>query len=672
MKKPRTPRILHFQATERCNLACPGCYLPERSGMGVQPEEAARRVFRPLAATGVESATITGGEPLLHPRIEEICAEACRAFASVQVVCNGLLLTPETFAGLRRAGVRAVRVSLDGATSEVHDGLRGMRGAFERTVGNLRAVAALPRSERSGVELGVIATAQAANAGEISAIAALASAIGLDHFLVQPHHPYGFVYPRRGNAPAQAGLPPETLQRLLGEMGKVAQIKRDHPDFVDNSLEMLEAFRDFFILPGGPRQMCGADSFVFVNSRMEVRGCLFCEPLASLEGSTPAEVFASRAWRDFQDFRRSCRLCLMGCQFRGKAQRLADRGFALCGEGQAGRAERLFRASLERGPSVEAEQGLGMSLKMMGRIQEAAGHFRNVLALRPDHVFSLGDLGECLRMMGENGEAVALLEPSVRSGMATAFVRCQYGMALMALGRFGEALDQIMQAVREDPRSTWMRFEAISALNSMGRHDEAREQLRRAERAFRDLVGEHPEDMAVRGDLVHCLCLQGRHAEAAKELESSPEAGAMPARARHSYGVALMALNRHADALAHLDRAAQEEKHSAWNRFDVGMCLKALGRMEEAVAHYETAAELDRSVPWFPYRLGLTLAGLGRREEGLVMLRRAAALAPGEARINMELGRLLRLMGDPGASRYLNEASRLDPVLMEKEFPQGF
>lgn len=546
-----TPEILHFQVTERCNLACPGCYLPERAGKGASPELASRRVFEPLARAGVRQATLTGGEPLVHPKFIEICAEACRVFDGVQVVTNGLLLDVETFKRLRDAGVNSIRVSLDGAAPATHDKLRGLDGAFGRTVANLRAITALAEDERGGVDLGAIATLSPANVGEMAAIADLARDIGLGHLLVQPFHPFAMAYPPKGAPQPRPEASPEFLAKLDAQVAALGEIKAARPDFIDNGFEMLSALRDFHVRPGGPKQVCGADRFVFVNSLLQVRGCLFCQPLASLAEQTPDEVFSGKPWRDFQAFRRSCSLCLMGCQFRGKARRLADQGFALWNAGRREAAGRLFEASLKREKSVDALQGLGLSLKELGQPGRAEACFREVLAMRPAHPFALIDLGDCLRRQGRHQEAADVLGEAVRQGRGSARVRHQYGVALMALGRHGEALDQIMHAQRQMPGHAWVRFDVGMALCALGRAGEALEHFRAA-------------------------------------MDLDPATPWFPYR----LGLTLAGLGREAEALDHLARAVVVAPGEARPNLELGRLLGRMGR-PGAQAYLREAARID-------------------------------------------------------------------------------
>ncbi len=114
----RTAESLRISVTDRCDLRCVYCmpeegvkWLPKMQMLRV--EEYAR-VIRLAVSMGVKSVRITGGEPLLHPRILELVA-ACRAIPGVEdlaITTNGVSL--ERFAApLRAAGLDRVNVSLD-------------------------------------------------------------------------------------------------------------------------------------------------------------------------------------------------------------------------------------------------------------------------------------------------------------------------------------------------------------------------------------------------------------------------------------------------------------------------------------------------------------------------------------------------------------------------------
>ena len=85
--------------------------------------------------------SFSGGEPMLHPRFFDMAAYVCERNGQLKVETNGHTLTPENCARLKDLGVKAVQVSLDGATRETFNRMRVL-GDFDRAlegVRNLRA-----------------------------------------------------------------------------------------------------------------------------------------------------------------------------------------------------------------------------------------------------------------------------------------------------------------------------------------------------------------------------------------------------------------------------------------------------------------------------------------------------------------------------------------------------
>jgi len=69
---------------------------------------------------------------LLHPGWEELCRLAGDLGLSPLLITNGWLLDASMVRRCLQAGVRRVGVSIDGASAEVHDHIRGVRGSHAR------------------------------------------------------------------------------------------------------------------------------------------------------------------------------------------------------------------------------------------------------------------------------------------------------------------------------------------------------------------------------------------------------------------------------------------------------------------------------------------------------------------------------------------------------------
>jgi MoaA/NifB/PqqE/SkfB family radical SAM enzyme len=131
---------VNFEITNRCNLSCAHC-LRERSGeVHDLPPELIDRVLRQAReAYGVQLASLTGGEPLLHPRFESILESLVAHDYRFSFVTNGLLLQ-KRLPLLRAPEVRkhliSVAVSLDGPDAATHDRIRGA-GNFKKTMAGI-------------------------------------------------------------------------------------------------------------------------------------------------------------------------------------------------------------------------------------------------------------------------------------------------------------------------------------------------------------------------------------------------------------------------------------------------------------------------------------------------------------------------------------------------------
>jgi MoaA/NifB/PqqE/SkfB family radical SAM enzyme len=96
------PLLVHIIPIRRCNLACTYCNEFDDFSKPVPVEEMFRRIDR-LGVMGTAAVTISGGEPLLHPELDDIIAR----------IPNGYLLVADRIARLNRAGLEHLQISID-------------------------------------------------------------------------------------------------------------------------------------------------------------------------------------------------------------------------------------------------------------------------------------------------------------------------------------------------------------------------------------------------------------------------------------------------------------------------------------------------------------------------------------------------------------------------------
>src|SRR5512142_3165043 len=98
----RHPIMAHVIAIRRCNLSCTYCNEYDDFSKPVPTAVMLRRIDR-LVELGTTIITISGGEPLLHPELDQIIRQIHRGGSVATLITNGYLLTPERIRLLNRA-----------------------------------------------------------------------------------------------------------------------------------------------------------------------------------------------------------------------------------------------------------------------------------------------------------------------------------------------------------------------------------------------------------------------------------------------------------------------------------------------------------------------------------------------------------------------------------------
>ncbi|MBV9340743.1 MAG: radical SAM protein, partial [Acidobacteria bacterium] len=106
------PLLAHVIPIRRCNLACKYCNEYDDFSKPVPTEVMFRRLDK-LAQLGTSVITISGGEPLLHPALDEIIARIRHRGIVAGMITNGYLLVPERIERLNRAGLEWLQISID-------------------------------------------------------------------------------------------------------------------------------------------------------------------------------------------------------------------------------------------------------------------------------------------------------------------------------------------------------------------------------------------------------------------------------------------------------------------------------------------------------------------------------------------------------------------------------
>src|SRR6266705_249945 len=111
------PLLAHIIPIRRCNLSCKYCNEYDDFSKPVPTGTMFRRVDR-LAELGTSVITISGGEPLLHPDLDDIIRRIRQHGMIAGLITNGYLLTDERIERLNHAGLEWLQISIDNVTPD--------------------------------------------------------------------------------------------------------------------------------------------------------------------------------------------------------------------------------------------------------------------------------------------------------------------------------------------------------------------------------------------------------------------------------------------------------------------------------------------------------------------------------------------------------------------------
>jgi MoaA/NifB/PqqE/SkfB family radical SAM enzyme len=187
---PLRPVGAKLELTYRCNLKCPFCYTDSPRRTRERAADLAndewRRVVDEVLALGTLEAVVTGGEPFLRRELAlEVVERLDEGGVAITLNTNGWFVDDEIAGRLARCGDLQVNVSLDGATPELHDGVRGVPGSWAR------GVAAIDRLLQRGVPVRVIHVVTPANVDRLPQLLDHLWLLGVTSVRVTPVAPLG-------------------------------------------------------------------------------------------------------------------------------------------------------------------------------------------------------------------------------------------------------------------------------------------------------------------------------------------------------------------------------------------------------------------------------------------------------------------------------------------------
>lgn len=190
------PRLayLFFEVTTRCNLRCLHCgsSCTEHGANADMPADYVSTVLDSVERNRKENdplplLCVTGGEPLLYPRLTDVMSAASRRGFAWGMTTNATLVDDDVARALYGAGLATVTVSVDGL-EESHDWFRNAPGAFARME---RGLGALVRHAPSSARVDVITVVHRRNISELPELYRRLEGTGIRSWRITNMEPIG-------------------------------------------------------------------------------------------------------------------------------------------------------------------------------------------------------------------------------------------------------------------------------------------------------------------------------------------------------------------------------------------------------------------------------------------------------------------------------------------------
>lgn len=201
------PAHVTVELTDKCNYFCKHCYRSSAPSRSTQVSlEALKSFLGDFHKHGGVVVELTGGEPMLHPDFFEIVKWCNERFSLVGVLTNGYYLQEEEVRRLLPYRDHMIfNLSLDSHREDYHDGFRGMKDAYRRTVKAMRLLS----ENKFFYRVSMSVTAE--NFFDIEGTVQLARSLGASAFTFNPVFDVG----RGRNTPGPQITDPKEAQRYV-------------------------------------------------------------------------------------------------------------------------------------------------------------------------------------------------------------------------------------------------------------------------------------------------------------------------------------------------------------------------------------------------------------------------------------------------------------------------
>lgn len=270
---PYKPLFVKLKLTWNCNLKCLMCN-HWRERVSDMPLDFFKDIVTQLATLGTKRIHLTGGEPLLYPHFMELAKFITSFPIKLTMTSNGTLLYPKVAQQLANLPLSNLNVSIDSPDPELHDHIRGIPNAFQRTI---RAIKTMRPLLNAKIQINMVVNPR--NYHTVKDLPDLAHEIGADRICLIP------IKIRTND------LPPFSFEQLLDFNENIAPIA-----FAKAAMYgLVKHYKQIYIFGTTEQELQNSTQGLYAQGYYDTHPCyaLWTHALIDHEGRVSACCFAN-------------------------------------------------------------------------------------------------------------------------------------------------------------------------------------------------------------------------------------------------------------------------------------------------------------------------------------------------------------------------------------------
>lgn len=323
------PRRIELSISAKCNLRCKMCIALEsrekvRLGENID-FSCIKRIIDEMYEWKIPEMYVTGfGETLLRNDIFDIVSYASNRGIRCSTVTNGTIMDEKMCRKIIESGLFKIAVSIDGATPETHDGMRGVEGAFEKTIQGIKTLNRLKNGLNPGI--GIITVITNYNFHELPELVTLAKNLGAENIVFQPVHIEELVFEsptnyhvvhNRDYEKSDLWISKENLSKLDKVIDELIERRVRGESIITSTIPMLEMIKGYFRNPRNLNFSCIAGyNSMNIGPQGDVYPCWLFESIGNIRERSLKEVWYSDEYNRARIRMKNCsNKCIMACHY---------------------------------------------------------------------------------------------------------------------------------------------------------------------------------------------------------------------------------------------------------------------------------------------------------------------------------------------------------------------